>query len=771
MPFSDSAMTLTVRAEAIFAQHRRQNYERIDRLFAGLLVLEWVGAIVAAYVVAPRTWIGSTSTTHLHVWAAVFLGGAIALFPALLGVLRAGCTSTRHTIAVAQMLMSALLIDVTGGRIETHFHVFGSLAFLAFYRDWLVFGPATFVVAADHLLRGIYWPESVYGVSAAPWRWLEHSWWVIFENIFLVNSCLQSVREMHGIAAQQAELERSKHVTEETVQTRTAELRASEEVFRSLSAASPVGIFRTDAMGRLLYCNSRWTEIVGRSSDERLHIEASLDLDPDDAAGVAPVLGAMAHSAGETDMEFRIRRPDGECRWVHVRSKPVLSGADTVVGHVGSLEDISDRKRAELDREAEARTPAALAHVGHELISSLETPVLLDRVCRLTATVLGADYSNTWLRDPEDGTYRVIAGHGLLPEQWEGLRAIRFHADVLPHVVAALTVGETVVLDPRNVPDPILVTLLARHGAKAAACIPLLRGDGLIGLQVVGYRGGPDAFTSERAAVARGIAQLASMALANARLVEETTETSRLKSEFLSTMSHELRTPLNVILGYTEMLGDAAEDERVTLLDRVRRTSLELLDMVTSTLNLSRIAAGEDRAHLEPVALRPLLSDLEVEFAALQRRTDVPLCWLDVGDVVVRADKRKLTTILKNLVGNAIKFTPAGTVTISAAVADRDCVVSVSDTGIGIAPDCVPYIFDMFRQADSSDSRSYGGVGLGLYIVKTLLAELGARIDVETVVGAGSTFRVTLPIFESTTELRAETSEVILDSARRLPAA
>ena len=95
------------------------------------------------------------------------------------------------------MLMGALLIHLTGGRIETHFHVFGSLAFLAFYRDWRVLVPATIVVALDHLLRGIFWPQSVYGVLvASQWRWLEHAAWVVFEDVFLVVSCLRSVAEM-----------------------------------------------------------------------------------------------------------------------------------------------------------------------------------------------------------------------------------------------------------------------------------------------------------------------------------------------------------------------------------------------------------------------------------------------------------------------------------------------------------------------------------------------------------------------------------------------
>src|SRR5205085_7643571 len=107
------------------------------------------------------------SQTHIHVWAAVFLGGVIVAFPIYLGLRRPGETLTRHVIAAGQMLIGGLYIHLTGGRIETHFHIFGSLAFLAFYRDWRVLITASAVVYADHILRGIYWPQSVYGVLSA----------------------------------------------------------------------------------------------------------------------------------------------------------------------------------------------------------------------------------------------------------------------------------------------------------------------------------------------------------------------------------------------------------------------------------------------------------------------------------------------------------------------------------------------------------------------------------------------------------------------------
>ena len=198
----------TLRANSLFKRNQNEIYRRVDRLFARLMIFQWIGGLIAALVISPRAWEGSTSHVHIHVWLARFFGGLITLFPVLLAFAKPGHTYTRYTIAIGQMLMSALLIHLSGGRIETHFHVFGSLAFLAFYRDWRVFIPATIVVALDHFVRGVYWPQSVFGVLAAsPWRWIEHAAWVIFEDVFLIWACVQGVRELRDSAGKQAELE------------------------------------------------------------------------------------------------------------------------------------------------------------------------------------------------------------------------------------------------------------------------------------------------------------------------------------------------------------------------------------------------------------------------------------------------------------------------------------------------------------------------------------------------------------------------------------
>jgi signal transduction histidine kinase/ActR/RegA family two-component response regulator len=198
------------RAEELFEQQREEVYRATDKLFGTLMLFQWVAAILVAMYISPRTWAGQSSQIHVHVWAAIFLGGAISAFPIWLTYACRGRAFTRHTVAVAQMLMSALLIGLTGGRIETHFHVFGSLVILSFYRDWHVLITATIVVGLDHFVRGIYWPYTVYGVlSASPWRSIEHASWVVFENVFLVISCYSSIHKMRFIANRTAKLEAS----------------------------------------------------------------------------------------------------------------------------------------------------------------------------------------------------------------------------------------------------------------------------------------------------------------------------------------------------------------------------------------------------------------------------------------------------------------------------------------------------------------------------------------------------------------------------------
>ena len=229
----DDDMTMDARAAEIRDAQLHTRRVRVDRMFTWLFLAQYAAGIIAAVTISPYAWEGKVHTVDLHVWIAAAGGAGIIILPILLAVFRPGTVLTRHVIAASQMLFSALLIHLTGGRIETHFHVFGSLAFLAFYLDWTVLITGTVVVAADHFLRGLFWPESVYGVANAEWwRFLEHAGWVAFEDLFLIWSCVLAQREIASSAARQAQVE---HLSE-MEQLKSAALEMAMAEMQSASA-------------------------------------------------------------------------------------------------------------------------------------------------------------------------------------------------------------------------------------------------------------------------------------------------------------------------------------------------------------------------------------------------------------------------------------------------------------------------------------------------------------------------------------------------------
>jgi methyl-accepting chemotaxis protein len=205
-----NAIPLDRRGEEIFGRQLLDCRSGVDRLMAGCMVLQYLGLIVTAVMYGPRTWVGEQSWLHLHLITALVLGGAITLFPAALGWFRPGQITTRHTISACQLLVSALLIHLMGGRSEAHFHVFVSLAFLASYRDPWVIVTATAVAAVDHVSRGVWMPESIFGVSTPSfWLAIEHAFWVIFEDVILITVAVQNLSTMRAAARTEAQIEAS----------------------------------------------------------------------------------------------------------------------------------------------------------------------------------------------------------------------------------------------------------------------------------------------------------------------------------------------------------------------------------------------------------------------------------------------------------------------------------------------------------------------------------------------------------------------------------
>ena len=326
-------------------------------MFAALMTLQWVAGVAAALWVSPKTWAGTESQTHPHVWAALFLGGAISSLPIVLALTRPGRPSTRYAVAVGQMLMGALLIHLTGGRIETHFHVFGSLAFLSFYRDWRVLVPATVVVAADHFLRGLFWPQSVYGVlTASEWRWLEHAGWVLFEDTFLFIAIRHGIGEMCSIAERTAQIESLNEGLEAHVASRTAELvaanrelRQSEERFRQIAENIREVFWITEPPdNKLIYISPAYEEVWGRTCSSLSEISQHVARHYSSGRSARVYLRLLRRCRPAATTIWSIASSDPMARSVGYAIAP--SRSRTMSGEVyrvaGVIDDVTERKQA-----------------------------------------------------------------------------------------------------------------------------------------------------------------------------------------------------------------------------------------------------------------------------------------------------------------------------------------------------------------------------------------------------------------------------------------
>ncbi len=342
LPLTDSDPAVAARALQLFREDRDAIYRHTDKLFANLMVIQWLAGIAAALVISPRTWIGASSQIHWHVWAAILLGGAIASLPVFLAWKQPGTALARHVIAVSQMLFSVLLIHLTGGRIETHFHIFGSLAFLAIYRDWKVLLTATVVVTADHLARGWLWPQSIFGIlTPSSWRWMEHAGWVLFEDSFLIISIRRSLREMFDVATRRARLEATNALVE-------TELHGSEERFSSAFEHAAIGMALVSPGGRWIRVNRALCQLLGYTPTEFAegsfqeithpdHLEEDLRL----------VRQTLAGEIQTYQMEKRYFHKDGRLVWVSLSVSLVRDAERLPDYFISQIQDITMRKEAE----------------------------------------------------------------------------------------------------------------------------------------------------------------------------------------------------------------------------------------------------------------------------------------------------------------------------------------------------------------------------------------------------------------------------------------
>jgi PAS domain S-box-containing protein len=550
------------------------------------------------------------------------------------------------------------------------------------------------------------------------------------------------------------ELERQRRVTTQAQNERRRrehELEEQRAFLHQVIDINPHLVFAKDRAGRFTLANQAVAQVYGTTVRDLIgRSDADFNAQSAEVEHFRHDDQAVLDSGRELLIgEEVITDASGATRWLRTIKRPLLDAEGHARQVLGVATDITEQRRFEIQLQDEAAIASTLARVGRETIAALSGPDLLERLCQVVGEALGAEIAQLWLLDPESQAFTAAAHWGGSAEAWEAVRVLTIRRSQ-----AALTLGtvrgeDVLRLGPQADEETRAVPWLPTPGHSAVAIL-LRRGGEFAGSLLLGQPDGQFRLDANQRRIARAVAHLASLALENARLLEQRDQANHLKSEFVATMSHELRTPLNVIIGYNALLldGEAGsltpEQERV--LERVRANAMQLLDLIGATLDLSRLESGRVALDLGAVDLAALLREVaghveDADAGAIQFSCELPR---DLP--VIHTDAAKLRVVVKNLLGNALKFTPSGRVTLRAAAAEDGVEIVVSDTGIGIAPAAQQAIFEPFHQLRRADGASAAGVGLGLHIVKRLVTLLGGTIAVESALGRGSSFRIRLPL-------------------------
>ena len=469
---------------------------------------------------------------------------------------------------------------------------------------------------------------------------------------------------------------------------------------------------------------------------------------------VVPIraLQAGAQRMGGGDLSHRLEIKTGD--ELEALADQFNRSAEALEESYAGLERKVEDRTAELRETLEQQT--ATAEVLR-VISQSPTNVqpVLEAVSAAARRFCGAD----------DATIVLREGAELLQVAHDGGLALvddaRFPFDRSSTIGHATIDARTIHIPDVTSLDPseyALTQALSKEvGVRALLAAPMLREDSAIGCILL-RKPEPGAFTSRQIELLETFAAQAVIAIENVRLFTEIQEkshqlevASQHKSQFLANMSHELRTPLNAIIGYTEMMADGLYGEvgekAQGVLERVQNNGRHLLGLINDVLDLSKIEAGQLSLTVEQYSVADMVATVLSATESLARTKGLALrSAVAPGLPTGNGDARRLTQVLLNLVGNAIKFTDAGSVEVRAVRAADRFEFAVVDSGFGIAPEDQARIFDEFQQVDNSSTRKKGGTGLGLSISRKIVELHGGRITVDSEVGKGSTFKVIVPI-------------------------
>ena len=390
--------------------------------------------------------------------------------------------------------------------------------------------------------------------------------------------------------------------------------------------------------------------------------------------------------------------------------------------------------------------------------STFDLRTVLDTLVESACRLCEADFGNIARPTEEGGAYQIEASYGQSTALTELLtkNPLRIGKGSVTGR-AALTRATVHILDAQADPDYELHEALKIGDYHTTLGVPLVREGNIIGVFAMA-RSIVRPFTDKQIELVSTFADQAVIAIENVRLFDEIQDKSRQlaeasqhKSQFLANMSHELRTPLNAILGYTELIIDGiygeTPEKAQAVLKRIENNGRHLLGLINDVLDLSKIEAGQLKLSLADYSIKDVVYNVVSAVEPLATKKQLKFK-VDVAPEmpIGHGDEQKLTQVLLNLTGNAIKFTDTGEVAIKVGAANGSFSVAIKDTGPGISTADQEKLFQQFQQADNSITKSKGGTGLGLAISKRIIELHGGSISVQSSIGRGSTFEFTLPV-------------------------
>ncbi len=511
----------------------------------------------------------------------------------------------------------------------------------------------------------------------------------------------------------------------------------------------PQLVWTADATGVVDYANLRWPEYTGLPSAAIVGTGWAQVLHPDDLERTLALWRDAVRDQTPYEITYRLRRHDGVYRWHLARAARLRAGADDKPRWFGTCTDIHDQKRSEDSHRLLVESSRVLA-ASFDLRTTLPT----------VATMMASWFQGYCLIDliVDDRLQRVAAAHWdpekqALIEEMRGFSPGENRRHPLWRVITSRQVDVC-----NAITDDIIQAGIQsdRHaevrrglGGTGYLMAPLIAGGRAVGSLMIGATSG-DRFEEIDARTVEELGYRMAIAVANARALTEALEANRLKDEFLAIVSHELRTPLNAMRGWMSLLRAAklTEDQKVHALDVIDRNIGAQTQLVEDLLDISRIVSGRMRLSVQPVNLETVINAVIDSVGPATAAKDIRLeSAIDVPDGWIHGDPDRLQQILWNLLSNAIKFTPrGGRVDVAAKLRDDHAELTVTDTGQGISEDFIPHVFDRFRQGDGTTTRSVGGLGLGLAIVRHLVELHGGTVRAESAgEGRGATFILSLP--------------------------